>query len=88
MGSEGKRVKTSGRSSHSGMKSDNGNEKLKRFLSKDSNLKLVKTKIQYDYSAIFDASQSKIQTRNKNVTLDGKNSNTDFTTKLNKVKKN
>jgi hypothetical protein len=52
-------------------------------------MKLVKTKIQYDYSAIFDASKSKIQPRTKNMTTDnGKVSNTDITTKLNKVKKN
>lgn len=54
-------------------------------------MKLIKTKIQYDFSAILDASKSKIQTRNKNLTTDNlkkSGSNTDITTKLNKAKKN
>ena len=47
--------------------------------------------MQYDYSAIFDASKSKIHTRDKNMTTDnikGSGSNTDITKKLNKAKKN
>lgn len=32
---------------------------------KDTNKKLVKTKIEYDFSAIFEASKSNVQPRNK-----------------------
>lgn len=45
--------------------------KLQMFL-KESNLKLVKTKIEYDYSAIFEASKSNIQSRNKTTAFEGK----------------
>lgn len=53
-------------------------------------MKLIKTKVQYDFSAILEASKSKIQTRNKNLTTGNINntSQPDITTKLNKAKKN
>lgn len=49
--------------------------------------------MQYDYSAIFEASKSKIQQRNKNMTTMGQtntksNNDVNITSKLNKVKKN
>ena len=50
--------------------------------------------MQYDYSAIFEASKSKIQTRNKNMTTIGNTKSNvnindgNITSKLNKAKKN
>lgn len=46
--------------------------KLQAFL-KDTNMKLVKTKIEYDYSAIFEASKTNIQQRNKTTYIEPKN---------------
>lgn len=83
-------MKTAG-SSRSAFKSENGNDKLKKFFNKDQSIKLIKTKVQYDYSAILEASKSKIHTRNKNMTMDERykgGSATDITSKLNKAKKN
>ena len=62
-----------------------GANKLQMFF-KESNLKLVKTKIQYDYSAIFEASKSNIQSRNK-TTVEPKNEK-QVITKATKGKKN
>lgn len=57
-------------------------------MQKSPSLKIIKTKVEYDYSAILDASKSKIQTRSKNITANDKKSGNDITTKLNKAKKN
>lgn len=46
--------------------------RLQAFL-KDNNIKLVKTKIEYDYSAILEASKSNIQSRNKTAYIEPKN---------------
>lgn len=52
-------------------------------------MKIIKTKFQYDYSAILEASKSKIQPRSRNITTgNSKNYGNDVTTKLNKAKKN
>jgi hypothetical protein len=59
-------------------------------MQKSPSLKIIKTKVQYDYSAILDASKSKIQPRSRNITTayEKKTSGNDITTKLNKAKKN
>lgn len=52
-------------------------------------MKIIKTKVQYDYSAILEASKSKIQSRSRNITTANSNrGGNDMTTKLNKAKKN
>lgn len=54
-------------------------------------MKLIKTKIQYDYSAIFEASKSQIQSRKKNMTTNSyqkSGGSPNVTAKLNKAKKN
>lgn len=56
------------KSKASSHKEGEATNKLQMFL-KESNMKLVKTKIEYDYSAIFEASKSNIQSRNKTTVI-------------------
>ena len=51
---------------------------MQQFL-KDTNVKLVKTKIEYDFSAIFEASNKNIQPRNKTAYIEPKNEKEMFT---------
>lgn len=48
-----------------------GGNVLQQFL-KDTNAKLVKTKIEYDFSAIFEASHKNIQPRNRTTYVEPK----------------
>lgn len=58
-------------------------------MQKEPSLKITKTKVQYDYSAILEASKSKIQSRSRNITTANcSKGGNDMTTKLNKAKKN
>lgn len=69
--------KSSKQSSNSN-KNLSGSNKLQQFL-KDTNVKLVKTKIEYDFSAIFEASNKNIQPRNKTAYIEPKNEKEMFT---------
>lgn len=59
-------------------------------MQKQPSLKIIKTKVKYDFSAILEASKSKIQPRSRNITTANSNKmyGNDLTTKLNKAKKN
>ena len=48
-----------------------GNNRLQQFF-KETNVKLVKTKIEYDFSAIFEASHNNIQPRNRTLYVEPK----------------
>ena len=61
----------SGKQSSNSNKNQSGSNKLQQFL-KDTNVKLVKTKIEYDFSAIFEASHNNIQHRNKTTFIEPK----------------
>ena len=61
----------SGKQSSNSNKNQSGSNKLQQFL-KETNVKLVKTKIEYDFSAIFEASNKNIQPRNKTTFIEPK----------------